>query len=120
MVSLRCRSLPGGCFHSWGRPPVRGRASSPLLQEPAATVVTLWTAALSSFVETKSKRGLAWIWTSLASASGPVLDDAAYRGLLRQSQNVKPYTYHAVQGQLFDDIVMQKLPPGEGPPRLEN
>src|SRR5580698_6843698 len=51
-------------------------------------------------------------WSSLASSSGPVLDDAAYRGLLTQSQNVKPYTYHAVRGALFDDIVMQKLPPG--------
>jgi hypothetical protein len=39
------------------------------LQESAATGVTLWPAALSSFVETKSKRGLAWIWTSLASAA---------------------------------------------------
>jgi cytochrome o ubiquinol oxidase subunit II len=58
-------------------------------------------------------------WTDTVSASGPVLDDAAYRGLLRQSQAVKPYTYHAVRGALFDDIVMQKLPPGEGP-SLEN
>jgi cytochrome o ubiquinol oxidase subunit 2 len=58
-------------------------------------------------------------WTSTVGTSGPVLDDAAYRGLLRQSQNVEPYTYHAVRGQLFDDIVMQKLPPGEGP-ALEN
>jgi cytochrome o ubiquinol oxidase subunit 2 len=59
-------------------------------------------------------------WTGTVSTSGPVLDDAAYRGLLRQSQDVKPYTYRAVQGGLFDDIVMRKLPPGEGPPRLEN
>ena len=33
-----------------------------------------------------------------------------------QSQNVKPYTYRAVQRGLFDDIVSQRLPPGEGPP----
>jgi cytochrome o ubiquinol oxidase subunit 2 len=59
-------------------------------------------------------------WTSTVGGSGPVLDNAAYRGLLTQSQRVKPYTYRAVQRGLFDDIVMQKLPPGEGPPRLEN
>jgi cytochrome o ubiquinol oxidase subunit 2 len=59
-------------------------------------------------------------WTSMVGGSGPVLDAATYRGLLAQSQRVKPYTYRAVQGGLFDEIVMQKLPPGEGPPRLEN
>jgi cytochrome o ubiquinol oxidase subunit 2 len=55
-------------------------------------------------------------WTSVVSTSGPELDDAAYRGLLRQSQNVRPYTYRTVQRGLFDDIVTQKLPAGEGPP----
>jgi cytochrome o ubiquinol oxidase subunit II len=59
-------------------------------------------------------------WASMVSTSGPVLDDDVYRGLLRQSQDVKPHTYRAVRGGLFDDIVMRKLPPGEGPPRLEN
>jgi cytochrome o ubiquinol oxidase subunit II len=59
-------------------------------------------------------------WSGVASTSGPELDDAAYRGLLRQSQNVTPYTYRTVQRSLFDDIVMQKLPPGEGPPTREN
>jgi cytochrome o ubiquinol oxidase subunit 2 len=59
-------------------------------------------------------------WSSLASSSGPVLDEAAYRDLLKQSQDVKPYTYHAVRSTLFDDIVMQKLPPGDGPATGEN
>ena len=59
-------------------------------------------------------------WTSGVSASGPKLDDAAYHGLLRQSQNVRPYTYRTVQHGLFDDIVGQKLPPGEGPPAGED
>jgi cytochrome o ubiquinol oxidase subunit II len=59
-------------------------------------------------------------WTGVVSTSGEALDDAAYRGLLRQSQNVSPYTYRTVQRGLFDDIVMQKLPPGEGPPTGEN
>jgi cytochrome o ubiquinol oxidase subunit 2 len=43
------------------------------------------------------------------------LDEAAYRGLLKQSENVRPYTYRAVEPALFDAIVMQKLPPGAGP-----
>jgi cytochrome o ubiquinol oxidase subunit 2 len=54
-------------------------------------------------------------WTTATGASGPVLDEAGYRNLLRQSQNVKPYTYRSVQPGLFDAIVMQRLPPGEGP-----
>ena len=54
-------------------------------------------------------------WTAATGASGPVLDEAGYRGLLKQSQNVKPYTYRSVEPDLFDAIVMQRLPPGEGP-----
>ncbi len=54
-------------------------------------------------------------WTRATSASGPVLDEAAYRNLLKQSQNITPYTYRAVQRDLFDEIVFQKLPPGAGP-----
>ena len=54
-------------------------------------------------------------WTVATGASGPVLDEAGYRNLLKQSQNVKPYTYSSVQPGLFDAIVMQRLPPGEGP-----
>jgi cytochrome o ubiquinol oxidase subunit II len=54
-------------------------------------------------------------WTAATGASGPMLDEAGYRNLLKQSQNVKPYTYRSVQPGLFDAIVMQRLPPGEGP-----
>jgi cytochrome o ubiquinol oxidase subunit 2 len=54
-------------------------------------------------------------WAAAAGASGPVLDEAAYRNLLRQSENIKPYTFRSVQPGLFDAIVMQRLPPGEGP-----
>ncbi len=54
-------------------------------------------------------------WATATSASGPVLDEAGYRDLLRQSKNVKPYTYRSVEPGLFDAIVMQRLPPGEGP-----
>lgn len=54
-------------------------------------------------------------WTFATRVNGPVLDGAAYRKLLTQSQNVTPYTYRSVQTGLFDDIVEQRLPPGEGP-----
>jgi cytochrome o ubiquinol oxidase subunit 2 len=58
----------------------------------------------------------AWAAATSASASGPVLDEAAYRKLLMQTQNLKPYTYRSVARDLFGDIASQKLPPGEGPP----
>ena len=58
-------------------------------------------------------------WAAATRTSGPVLDEAAYRELLRQSQNVSPYTYRSVQTGLFDDIVEQRLPPGEGPPTAQ-
>jgi hypothetical protein len=45
-----------------------------------------------------------------------VLGEAAYRGLLKQTQDVSPYTYRWVQSGLFGEIVHQQLPPGEGPP----
>ena len=54
-------------------------------------------------------------WAAATRALGPVLDEAAYRKLLKQSQNVSPYIYRSVQTGLFDDIVEQRLPPGEGP-----
>jgi cytochrome o ubiquinol oxidase subunit II len=54
-------------------------------------------------------------WEAATREKGPSLDDAAYRLLLRQTQNVKPYTYGAVEPGLFEAILMQKLPPGDGP-----
>ena len=54
-------------------------------------------------------------WTASTSATGPELDDTSYRTLLKQTENVKPYTYRAVQAGLFDAILVQKLPPGDGP-----
>jgi len=54
-------------------------------------------------------------WIATTRATGPVLDAAAYLSLLRQSQDVSPYTYRDVQTGLFDEIVRQKLPAGEGP-----
>ncbi len=54
-------------------------------------------------------------WVSATRAAGPTLDDAAYRGLLRQTSNVSPYTYASVRQGLFDAIVAQQLPAGDGP-----
>jgi cytochrome o ubiquinol oxidase subunit II len=49
------------------------------------------------------------------AVEGPSLDETSYRMLLRQTENVKPYTYRSVQPGLFEEIVQKKLPPGEGP-----
>lgn len=61
-------------------------------------------------------------WVRSTRASGPELDDAEYRRLLRQSEVAQPYTYRTVRSGLFQDIALRKLPPGEGPsstrPRL--
>jgi cytochrome o ubiquinol oxidase subunit II len=59
-------------------------------------------------------------WASGTRANGPVLDDTAYRLLLRQTQNVRPYTYRSVTPGLFTAILQQKLPPGDGPAVVEN
>jgi cytochrome o ubiquinol oxidase subunit 2 len=54
-------------------------------------------------------------WAAGVRNTGPVLDKAAYTGLLQQTQNVPPSTYRAVDPQLFQDVATQKIPPGPGP-----
>jgi len=54
-------------------------------------------------------------WVAATRTAGPALDDPAYRELLRQSVPPRPYTYRSVRPGLFADIVMQRLPQGEGP-----
>jgi cytochrome o ubiquinol oxidase subunit II len=54
-------------------------------------------------------------WVSATQASGPALDDGAYRALLRQSSNVPPQTYRSVRPGLFEAIVTRELPAGQGP-----
>jgi cytochrome o ubiquinol oxidase subunit II len=54
-------------------------------------------------------------WVASTRGAGPALDDAAYRDLLRQSVPAQPYTYGSVRPGLFADIVMLRLPPGDGP-----
>jgi cytochrome o ubiquinol oxidase subunit II len=60
-------------------------------------------------------RGQFKAWVAATRGSGPPLDDPAYRELLRQSVPPQPYTYRSVRPNLFADIVMQKVPQGEGP-----
>jgi cytochrome o ubiquinol oxidase subunit II len=54
-------------------------------------------------------------WVSSVQADGPALDETAYRALLPQTSHVAPHTYRSVTPGLFDEIVSQHLPPGEGP-----
>ena len=54
-------------------------------------------------------------WASATRQAGPALDIPAYRALARQSQDVAPYTYRAVQPALFHAIATQMLPPAAGP-----
>jgi cytochrome o ubiquinol oxidase subunit II len=55
-------------------------------------------------------------WVASVQANGPALDETTYHTLLRQTSHVAPYTYRSVTPRLFDQIVSQHLPPGEGPP----
>jgi cytochrome o ubiquinol oxidase subunit II len=57
-----------------------------------------------------------WVEQAQAEDNGGVLDDTAYRDLLRQTSNIEPYTYRAVDAGLFNRIVSLQLPSGEGPP----
>jgi cytochrome o ubiquinol oxidase subunit 2 len=59
-------------------------------------------------------------WVGSTRGQGPVLDEAAYRQLLKQSSDLKPYAYGSVTPGLYDDIVRQKLPPGTGPVEAGN
>jgi len=54
-------------------------------------------------------------WVAGTRGSGPALDRAAYLALARQSRNVRPFTYPAVDPGLFQAIASQELPPGPGP-----
>ncbi|HEV7158767.1 MAG TPA: ubiquinol oxidase subunit II [Caulobacteraceae bacterium] len=54
-------------------------------------------------------------WANSARNAGPVLDQAAYAALSRQSRHVAPYTYRSVDPQLFRDIALRRVAPGPGP-----
>lgn len=44
-------------------------------------------------------------WAAKAGTGGPPLDGAHFAQLIKDSENVRPYTYHAVPAGLFDRIV---------------
>jgi cytochrome o ubiquinol oxidase subunit 2 len=54
-------------------------------------------------------------WTQAARGSGQALNAATYGELARQSQNVKPFAYGAVDPQLFQAIASQRISPAPGP-----
>ena len=54
-------------------------------------------------------------WVAGVKRAGPVLDRAAYAGLMQQSQRAPVSTYRSVDPQLFHAIATQTIPPGPGP-----
>jgi cytochrome o ubiquinol oxidase subunit 2 len=54
-------------------------------------------------------------WVAEARRSGPVLDQAAYAGLTRQTQRVPAASYRSVDPGLFQAVATQKIAPGPGP-----
>ena len=55
-------------------------------------------------------------WVATAHGGGGVLDRSAYLALARQSANVRPFSYRAVEPGLFDAVTRQQVQPGGGPP----
>jgi len=56
----------------------------------------------------------AWIEETRKGA-GATLTSQTYQDLAKQSINVAPFAYSAVEPDLFHKIVTQALPPGPGP-----
>lgn len=54
-------------------------------------------------------------WVQAAREAGPILDRASYHILERQSRDVKPYSYKAIDPSLFGDVANQKIGPAPGP-----
>jgi cytochrome o ubiquinol oxidase subunit 2 len=53
-------------------------------------------------------------WIAAAREQGANLDRGSYAALSRQSQNVRPFTYRAVDPNLFDAVATRQVPPGPG------
>jgi cytochrome o ubiquinol oxidase subunit 2 len=54
-------------------------------------------------------------WVRTTRQAGGALDRAAYEQLARQSRNVAPSTYGAVDADLFRMLLSQQIPPAPGP-----
>ena len=58
-------------------------------------------------------------WVATTRQTGPTLDRAAYAQLAQQSQDVKPYSYRAVDPGLFQAVASREIAPAPGP-SIEN
>ena len=56
-------------------------------------------------------------WARGVRGGAGMLDANAYAELAKQSINVKPFTYGAIDPNLFHEIVTQAIPPAPGPQR---
>jgi cytochrome o ubiquinol oxidase subunit 2 len=54
-------------------------------------------------------------WIEATRSTGPTLDAASYASLSKQSVGTAPFTFRAADPGLFQQILIQKLPPGPGP-----
>lgn len=54
-------------------------------------------------------------WAAKTKQNGPVLDRNGYFDLLRNSCNVRPFTYRSADPNLFAAVATRQLPPGLGP-----
>jgi cytochrome o ubiquinol oxidase subunit 2 len=54
-------------------------------------------------------------WVAATRQTGDTLTQQGYVTLSQQSVAVPPFTYRAVDADLFDKIITQALPPGPGP-----
>jgi cytochrome o ubiquinol oxidase subunit 2 len=59
-------------------------------------------------------------WVATTRNGGAALTAQSYAELARQSLRVAPFTYNAVDADLFSKVVTQALPPGPGPARQTN
>ncbi len=55
-------------------------------------------------------------WVATAHQGGPTLDRSGYAALAKQSQDVTPFTYRAIDPGLFRAVASQEIAPGPGPP----
>jgi cytochrome o ubiquinol oxidase subunit II len=54
-------------------------------------------------------------WLDQARNASSALDRNGYLALSQESQNVRPFTYRAVEPGLFEAILTRQIPPGPGP-----
>ncbi len=59
-------------------------------------------------------------WIGAARKDGPILNTESYAELAKQNVAPRPLTYRAVDGDIFQQIVSQELPPGPGPQAQES